>query len=347
MPGSSLGGRGRFVNHAARVFLGTQLSSEALESARESTLVSVRNPSRAYSSFGWRLVLSAVIATGGIAVSSSAVVIGAMLIAPLMSPMLGTTLAVALGDARAALRTFFITVAGALACVLVAIAVAAVIPVGIDTNANAEVLARVSPRLADLVVALASGLMASVAVMRDDIPDALPGVAIAAAIVPPLCVVGCSVYEGDFASAAGASLLFLANYFAIQISGFLLFLAIGVRSQRDCAHDRETRRARMAWIVSVALGTVLVSIPLSIASLDMVQRNSEEVKARSIASEWLEGSGYRIASINVEGSRVDMQIAGSGSKPSVEELNMLLDEAGAKGLTLRVMVLDEVVLKGD
>lgn len=332
------------MNYAARLFLGGPVSSEGLESARESTLVSVKDPARAYTSFAWRLVLSAVIATGGIAVSSSAVIIGAMLIAPLMSPMLGTTLAVALGDARAAVRTFFITLAGTAAGVLVAIAVAAIIPVGIDTGANAEILSRVSPRLADLVIALASGLMASIAVMRDDIPDALPGVAIAAAIVPPLCVVGCSLYAGDMASAAGAALLFLANYFAIQISGFLFFLIIGIGSQRRSRYAREKKRARALWLTAVVVGVVLVSVPLTLASLDIVQRNNDEIRARNVAAEWLEGSGYRIKSIDIDDGQIDMQIAGSGEEPSLEKLKSLLAAEDVPDVSLRVIRLEEKTL---
>lgn len=333
------------MNHAARIFLGASVSKKSLESARESTLVDVKEPGRAYTSFAWRLILSAVIATGGIAVSSPAVVIGAMLIAPLMSPMLGTTLAVALGDARAAVRTFLITVAGAAACIAVAIAVAAIIPVGIDTGSNAEILSRTSPRLADLVIALASGLMASVAVLRDDIPDALPGVAIAAAIVPPLCVVGCSLYAGDLVSAAGSSLLFLANYFAIQVSGFLLFLAVGVGKEGRSGRVRETKKARAAWIASVFAGIVLVSVPLALTSLDAVQRNAEEVKVREVAAEWLEGSDYRVASIQVSNSRIEIRIAGSGAEPSTDKLRDMLRGEAVDDLPLRIMRLDEKVLE--
>lgn len=332
------------MNHAARIFLGTSVSDESLDSARESTLVNVDDPKRAYSSFWWRLVLSAVIATGGIAVSSPAVVIGAMLIAPLMSPMLGTTLAVALGDVGAALRTLLVTVAGAAACIAVAIAVAAVIPVDIDTQSNTEILSRVSPRLADLVIALASGLMASIAVLRDDIPDALPGVAIAAAIVPPLCVVGCALYAGDLASAAGAMVLFLANYLAIQMSGFLFFLAVGVRRKHTELSEGGVKGRRAAWLASVLVGIVLICIPLAITSFDAVQRNTDKATVRDVAAEWLEGSSYRIASIKVDDARIDLGIAGTGAEPSPEKLQGMLCDRGLGDLPVRLSRIEEVNL---
>ncbi len=335
------------MNHAARIFLGAPISEKGLDGARESTLVNMSDPKRAYSSFWWRLALSAIIATGGIAVSSPAVVIGAMLIAPLMSPMLGTTLAVALGDVRAALRTFLITVAGAAACIVAAIAVAAIIPVDIDTGTNTEILARVSPRLADLIIALASGLMASIAVLRDDIPDALPGVAIAAAIVPPLCVVGCALYGGDTASAAGAMVLFLANYFAIQMSGFLFFLVVGVGRKQAGRHNDEMKGRRAVWLASVLVGIALISAPLAITSFDAVQRNADKATVRDVATEWLEGSSYRIASIKVDDARIDLGIAGTGVEPSPEKLQSMLRDEGLGDLSLRLSRLDEVTLNAE
>ena len=73
------------------------------------------------------------------------------------------------------MRTLGVTAAGVAACVAVAFAVALVIPVEVNTATNSEVLARTSPRLVDLVVAFAAGLIAAVALVRDDIPDAVPG----------------------------------------------------------------------------------------------------------------------------------------------------------------------------
>ena len=82
---------------------------------------------------------------------------------------------------------------------------------------NSQVLARVSPRLVDLIIALASGFVAALASVRSDIPDAVPGIAISASIVPPLCVVGAALYEGAPDAALGAFLLFITNYVAIHI----------------------------------------------------------------------------------------------------------------------------------
>lgn len=328
------------MSPAARIFLGHRLSQEIIDKASLSTLVSIGAPARDYTSFTWRLVLSAVIATGGIAVSSSATVIGAMLIAPLMSPMLGTTLAIALGNNRAALRTFLITVVGAAACVGVSVLVAAATPVGIDTSSNAEVLSRASPRLTDLIIALASGLMAAIAVLREDIPDALPGVAIAAAIVPPLCVVGCSLYAGDLSAASGAFLLFLANYFAIQITSVLFFLAAGVASFRS-RHAGQSRAKRIAWIAAIAVGVVLVSTPLTYASIGIIKGDALEAQAKDVASEWLEGSGYRISSIKVDNDRVSVEIAGTGAAPETSKLKSMLEDEGMENPSLRVRRLHE------
>ncbi|MFR4999894.1 MAG: DUF389 domain-containing protein [Slackia sp.] len=99
------------MNAFARFLAGGSISQEALSCALRDSLVAVDAPLRQYSSFFLRLALAAVIAAGGIAAGSSAVVIGAMLIAPLMSPILGTALATVTGRPKSAVRTLGVTVA--------------------------------------------------------------------------------------------------------------------------------------------------------------------------------------------------------------------------------------------
>lgn len=191
----------------SKILLGGELDTRVLEGAKQATFVEVDNPLRQYSMFFLRLLAATVVATAGVAADSSTTIIGAMLIAPLMSPMLGVALATALGRMRDLFRTLGLTLLGMGIVVLVSIGVTAIIPVAVDMDANTQVLARISPRLVDLIIALAAGFMAALASMRSDIPDALPGVAISASIVPPLCVVGASIYEGAPEAAIGALLL--------------------------------------------------------------------------------------------------------------------------------------------
>ena len=184
------------MNVISRLLLGGELEAEVLMGAERSTLMRVDEPLRQYSSFFLRLLAATVVATAGIASDSSTTIIGAMLIAPLMSPMLGCALATTMGRPREAFRTLALVVGGMALVVVASMGVTAVIPVAADMDTNSQVLARVSPRLVDLIIAMAAGFMAALASLRADIPDAVPGVAISASIVPPLCVVGAGIYEG-------------------------------------------------------------------------------------------------------------------------------------------------------
>ena len=168
------------MNVISRLLLGGELEAEVLMGAERSTLMRVDEPLRQYSSFFLRLLAATVVATAGIASDSSTTIIGAMLIAPLMSPMLGCALATTMGRPREAFRTLALVVGGMALVVVASMGVTAVIPVAADMDTNSQVLARVSPRLVDLIIAMAAGFMAALASLRADIPDAVPGVAISA-----------------------------------------------------------------------------------------------------------------------------------------------------------------------
>ncbi|MBC7442789.1 MAG: DUF389 domain-containing protein [Ramlibacter sp.] len=136
------------------------------------------------------LVLSSVIAAAGVASDSTATVIGAMIIAPLMVPIMGTMLATVLGDPKNLSRSIGVMVAGAAVAVAIALVIGLLLPVDVVAQNNSQVAARVNPRLIDLLAALGTGVVGSIALVRRDISDTLPGVAIAISLVPPLSVVG-------------------------------------------------------------------------------------------------------------------------------------------------------------
>jgi uncharacterized hydrophobic protein (TIGR00271 family) len=179
------------------------------------------------------LVLSAAIATFGLVLNSPAVVIGAMLVSPLMGPIIAAGLGLAAADLYLGIKSVAQLLFSTIAAILVAGFITWVLPFDTPT---AEVLARTRPNLLDLGVALSSGLAGSLLVCRSRSPEgggvsALPGVAIAVALMPPLCSVGFGVGSG-FAMpiVTGAGLLFLTNLAAIIAAAFVVFLAIGMNS---------------------------------------------------------------------------------------------------------------------
>ncbi|HZL27720.1 MAG TPA: DUF389 domain-containing protein [Acidobacteriaceae bacterium] len=199
------------------------------------------------------IVLSAGIATLGLVENSPAVIIGAMLISPLMGPIMATGMGLGIGD-------LFLTakaIANLMLSVTLAVGLSALfvwlLPFHSATN---EILSRTNPTLLDLGIALLSGLAGAVAVARSggggDGVATLPGVAIAVALMPPLCTIGFGLGSGaNLHIMAGAGLLFLTNLVAIVSSAFAVFLLIGmnapdVRPEVERSHAKEPLVKRFA-----------------------------------------------------------------------------------------------------
>ena len=151
---------------------------------------------RKLSRFWLLLVLAAVIASAGVVGDSTATVIGAMIVAPLMTPIQGTMLAVVTADRPNLARSIGLVLAGAGAAIAVGFAVGLLVVTDVTAQNNSQVASRVAPRLIDLLAALATGAVGSIALARKDISDTLPGVAIAISLVPPLTVVGLTLESG-------------------------------------------------------------------------------------------------------------------------------------------------------
>jgi uncharacterized hydrophobic protein (TIGR00271 family) len=165
------------------------------------------------------LLFATVIATYGVLSNSTATVIGAMLVAPLMEPMMATAAAVVMGSVSRALRAFALAGAGAVCVIFFSYLLAWVVTdVTISFMSDAEITSRIHPGLYALLTALATGAAGAFITSRSEIVEALGGVAIAIALVPPLCVVGISLKLGQLAAATGASLLFLTHFLAILLS---------------------------------------------------------------------------------------------------------------------------------
>lgn len=322
----------------SKVLLGGELDGEVLEGAKRSTFVVVDDPLRQYSMFFLRLVTATVVATAGVAADSATTIIGAMLIAPLMSPMLGVALATSLGRPRDAFRTLGLTLLGMAIVVVVSTGVTALIPVAADMDTNTQVLSRVSPRLVDLVIALAAGFMAALASLRRDIPDALPGVAISASIVPPLCVVGACLYEGAPTSALGALVLFVANFVSIQVMGAVVYFLMGLVPRRE---SRPASDARATWYALVAMAALALVLMFMDASTGLVRSGETERRAQGVTAAWVGGTGYRVTSFQLDGGEVYVQIAGSGPAPGARELADALADAGVSYAGVSVSVVEE------
>lgn len=175
--------------------------------------------------FAVLILISSLLAMFGLLMNSPAVIIGAMLVAPLMQPLIGLAAGLATGVRRLVTRAFLTLAQG----VALALAVSIVVGLLYRGPATPEMLARGNPGWLDVGVALAAGFIGAYATARKDIPAALAGVAIAAALMPPLCTVGLGIGMGYLALARGAGVLFLINISSISLAALLVFLWLGLR----------------------------------------------------------------------------------------------------------------------
>ncbi|MEM7553448.1 MAG: DUF389 domain-containing protein [Cyanobacteria bacterium P01_A01_bin.84] len=187
-------------------------------------------------SYWIQVLFSAGIATLGLVLDSPAVIIGAMLISPLMGSILANGLALAAGDVILAMRASMNLALSCFTAISFATLLVWVLPF---KEMSQEILARTSPNLLDLVVALFSGGVGSLAICKEPkgAVTSIPGVAIAVALMPPLCVVGYGIgiafslnFSRGLQVASGGGLLFFTNLVAITFTAMLVFLALHIDS---------------------------------------------------------------------------------------------------------------------
>lgn len=212
------------------------------------------------------LGVSAILATLGLVQDSVAVIIGAMLVAPLLGPL--SAMSIGLVTARTSLvRRGAITLGlGTFAAMVLSFLVGWILPLAEPTP---QMLLRGQPSLLDVGVAVASGLVGAFATARKDIPAALAGVAIAAALVPPLSTVGLGVAFGDAGLAGGALLLFLVNIASVVATGAAAFWWFGLRPVEQ---DHATRRQLTSAVLAAGLLFVVVTATVGLVEAQRTER---------------------------------------------------------------------------
>lgn len=243
------------------------------------------------------VVLSCSIATFGLITNSAAVIIGAMLVAPFMSPILGLSLASVAGKRRMFQRSVVALVEGALLAVFLSAVLgwlARLLPFDALTTLPGEVLARTQPTPFDLGIALAGGAAASYALAQPRLSAALPGVAIATALMPPLCTVGIGISLGNPAVALGALLLFATNFITISFSGIVVFVLLGFRP----IHPEEVWHGIPRHVLISAALVLLVTLPLVALTLRFVgeARFGREIRS-AVAAEVAELSDAQLVDV--------------------------------------------------
>ena len=221
--------------------------------------------------FFFMLAASGVIATFGLLSNSAAVIIGAMIVAPLMNPIISMAFGSIAMNRMLVWRSLFTLIVGTIVIITMAFSVSEIIGWKL---AGSELMARMSPSLLDLGIAVTAGAAAAFAYTRPSVSSALAGIAIAVALVPPLCTVGIALSLGHKAgtdigfamgtvSARGPFLLYLTNIFGIVLSAALIFFL------------QYFRRQTSSLVTLIILGGCLLLVipPLGVSMDNLLVRN--------------------------------------------------------------------------
>jgi len=290
-------------------------------------------------SFHFMLMLSAIISTLGLLANSVAIVIGAMIIAPLMGPIIGMAFSVAMGNRKLLRRSSFTLLKGVILTVGASWLTTSII--GFEA-VNSEILSRTNPTLIDFGIAMAAGLAGAFTQTRRSISDAIPGVAIAVALVPPLSVIGIGLSMGEKSIALGSFLLFLTNLICIIFFGSLVFLF-----QSYGNIDRAKKGLAFSTAVMFTLG-----IPLTLSMRElMIQKNVTSQVSDIVVDRAQAFSNADIKSIKVVPRETYLQIGievsapiNSISQADIDDLRKLIAQSVEQKINLRMEIIPMRVL---
>ena len=295
-------------------------------------------------SFYFLLGISGIIATVGLLADSVAIIIGAMIIAPLIGPITGIAYSTTIANRRLLRRAFLTLLTGVIFTVL--ISTLTVLLIGLR-NITPEILSRTNPTLLDLVIALAAGAAGAYARTRRGIADALPGVAIAVALVPPLSVVGIGLAWQEIAIARGALLLFVTNLTGIIFSGVIILL---LQSYGSIA------RAKKGLMFSVTMLFIL-GLPLGFSLRSLIVQNNlrygvDDLVRNQIAT----FANTDIRSVEVTRDRhrviIDMEVAGPPKSIDRDRLIDVKDKLAQKldrevELNVKIIPIENIFIPSD
>ncbi|MEZ4887845.1 MAG: DUF389 domain-containing protein [Chitinophagales bacterium] len=238
------------------------------ETDKQGTIDSIRQYTQLKGYNVWILIAAAMLASIGLDQNSPAVIIGAMLISPLMSPILGIGLSIGINDRETFVLSTRSLLIAMVASILVSYLYFLITPLGVPTD---QLMARTKPTLLDVGVALFGGIAGIVAGSHKDKTNALPGVAIATALMPPLCTVGFGLAIADPIIAGGAFYLFFINAVIISTTTFVFvrIMKFPVLQPISAEEGRKTN-----WMIGVFV--VLITIPsifILLDTIDHIRRN--------------------------------------------------------------------------
>lgn len=280
----------------------------------------------------WVLIFAIFIASLGLNVNSTAVIIGAMLISPIMGPIIGIGLAVGINDFDLLKRSAVNFAVATVFSVLTATIYFFISPLG---EAQSELLARTSPTLYDVLIAFCGGAAGIVALCTKGKGNVIPGVAIATALMPPLCTAGYGLATGHFLYFLGAFYLFFINTVFISLATYL-----GVRMLKFHPHEfplEEVARKSQRWMMGIV---VVAMIPALFMTISIVRKSIFEHNLHKFITTELQQDGTQILSNEVDKKERVLSIVAVGKEinmQSRERAQSQMDRYGMKDYRLEII----------
>ncbi len=279
----------------------------------------------------WILIFAIFVASLGLNVNSTAVIIGAMLISPLMGPIMGIGLSLGINDTvllRKSISNFAVATVVALSTSTVFFLIS---PLG---DAHSEILARTSPTIYDVLIALAGGFAGIIATSSRQKGNVIPGVAIATALMPPLCTAGYGLATLQFNYFFGSFYLFVINTVFIALATLLIVRLLRFPHKHLRDSKTEVLASRITWLV-----VIVTLVPSIYFGYDMVRQDRFEKKvARFITEEAHFTNDYLLnKKVNAKANTILLVFGGKEILPEeIEQLKSRLKYYGLEQATLEV-----------
>ena len=254
----------------------------------------------------WVLIFAIFLASLGLNVNSTAVIIGAMLISPLMGPIIGMGLAVGINDLDLLKRSAKNYAVATLISVLTATLFFLISPL---SEAQSELLARTSPTLYDVLIAFCGGAAGVIALCTRGKGNVIPGVAIATALMPPLCTAGYGLATGHLLYFLGAFYLFFINTVFIALATFGGVRLMNFHQREDLSAERARRERR--WIMTLA---ILTMIPAAIMTVNIVSQSVFDSNVSHFIKQELQQRGTHIISHSVDKDSLKLRVVAVGKE---------------------------------
>jgi len=294
----------------SRKFVGGGLSPEDRKEALEELFVfGKENQQPFFRRMAVLVMVSTVIATGGLLSDSVAVVIGAMLIAPLMRPVMSSAAAITMGWSRRLWQSLLLITVMTFSVVLASMLLALMSPDTIEMTE--QVMARTRPTFFDLVIALASGVGGAYVMTRKE-SSAIPGVAMAVSLLPPLASCGILLEYSEYALATKAFILFFTNFLAMVLAAALTFVVTGM--SRANVHER-VNRFIINFIVLFVVLIAATSIPLyHYSNAEWFDAEYQAAKSE-ILQAWLKKNNLELVEVAIDEENQIFSAVLRGPKP--------------------------------